>query len=1078
MDGAHPTQAYLALANELFEGRIAEDDLQPFTAQLPPLDNNLLDKLAQHAEETAQTQPRLGWAIVRVADATTREQGASLFIRSLSAFYLARAANHWAQPKRVAEAIERAHQGFENLNKPGWMAACDWQANALAWTKPDIVKAADTLEKALEGMIATGMDEFVPHCHLSLAFAQILVERFLDALEIIHTSEKIFAARDDIVNQARCWFTEASCLRRQSHFELATEKLEQAMRVFQGENSPIDIAHTNSQLALIHLLRTDNLSVAISYFDQAAHIFSEHNLDLYQAACMTYLGSIYMQYGRFEEADRNYQNARVKFVNHDVLGLLADNLNDSGKLNSLRGMLQTSVEQYLKANEIYGQLGMNLRAASTMANLGEVYGQLGRYQDALHYLEQAINQLKPFNNYLRLGTCEKYTAVIWSHLGQYEFGHEHLDLATRYYERSEQVALLTTIFNSRAWIDFRQGEVESAIINLKKSLALANKNKLHPQAALAQRLLGEVLLHNKQYSEAKQNLEEAYSAFTKMGMALEQAACLVALGTYNIEISKSIKAETAFKEALRISDGTFPEIDWRAYAGLAKLADSQGDTSDAIQAYLQGMKALANIRHNFWQPALAGSYLQTPASFFTMAISLAAEIGNTKGTLQFIESGKATTLIQQLVSNIHAGDRSTQELNDLRGEIDWLQEQLRVSFDQTNPLQSAIQTRRMRVRLSERATQYDALLAKLERQSHAKPATYGLPPEFELSRFRALANRVLGNNWVALDYYLAEDRLVIITITPDNCLSQISPISSRIRMALDTCHKTYLDTTPLIERDLAILGDWLIPTSLAQGLSPETILLLSPHQKLHGIPWASLHPGFAAQPLVTLCTPSIMPSLHSLSFLWDKAASKNQPLSNQGLVIGLSRFPNARKELPAVEDEIRTLKTTVGTNAKYLLEHEATWENLQLLCSQNTTDGLSRFAWLHFASHASADLRGGRLSGLSLWDGDIRLDQLRDLAPLPELVTFSACSGNYSYVYEGDEHMGLPTTCFLSGANSVVGSTRPISDHAATKFTIAFYRHHLEGCSAAQAVAQAQRQMIKNQEETTSWANFTCMGIS
>ena len=119
----------------------------------------------------------------------------------------------------------------------------------------------------------------------------------------------------------------------------------------------------------------------------------------------------------------------------------------------------------------------------------------------------------------------------------------------------------------------------------------------------------------------------------------------------------------------------------------------------------------------------------------------------------------------------------------------------------------------------------------------------------------------------------------------------------------------------------------------------------------------------------------------------------------------------------------------------------------------------------------------GRLSGFSLWDGEIRLDQLRDLAPLSNLVTFSACNSSYSYIYEGDEHVGLPATCLIAGANSVVGSTQPIIDHAATEFITAFYRYFFEGYSPAQAVAQAQRQMIKKEEETTTWASFTCMGV-
>ena len=45
--------------------------------------------------------------------------------------------------------------------------------------------------------------------------------------------------------------------------------------------------------------------------------------------------------------------------------------------------------------------------------------------------------------------------------------------------------------------------------------------------------------------------------------------------------------------------------------------------------------------------------------------------------------------------------------------------------------------------------------------------------------------------------------------------------------------------------------------------------------------------------------------------------------------------------------------------------------------------GLSRFDWMHIASHFFSHTQTGRLSGLALWDGDVWLDQLRDLSPLP-----------------------------------------------------------------------------------------------
>ena len=134
--------------------------------------------------------------------------------------------------------------------------------------------------------------------------------------------------------------------------------------------------------------------------------------------CSNNLGSIHLFTGELTLADKYYEEAEAVFTRHDIQGLLADNLNDHGEVNILRGKPRTSIEQFKQSVAINEKLDAQLSAAVGVTNLGKAYGQLGRYQDALHYLEQAIERLGSLNSHLRLGTCEKYAALIWSQLGQ------------------------------------------------------------------------------------------------------------------------------------------------------------------------------------------------------------------------------------------------------------------------------------------------------------------------------------------------------------------------------------------------------------------------------------------------------------------------------------------------------------------------------------------------------------------------------------------------------------------------------------------------------------------------------------
>ena len=258
MSEDHPKDTYLKLANDLYEGRITETDLPSAATVLPPLDKNLLDQLAQHAESFSATQPKYGWAISLVAQSAAVTQNCELFLRSLSAWYLARACNHWTQPKRVKDAISIARRGFKELNEAGWLSACDWQENALAWTQPNFAEAAQTLKDALRGLEQAGYTEFIPECRLSLAYAQILLGEHEAALENIRISEEVYIARGDKLNQARCWLNQASSLRRQDRYDERIKKLEEALEVFEEYNALADQAKAIYQMGIGHLLKVED----------------------------------------------------------------------------------------------------------------------------------------------------------------------------------------------------------------------------------------------------------------------------------------------------------------------------------------------------------------------------------------------------------------------------------------------------------------------------------------------------------------------------------------------------------------------------------------------------------------------------------------------------------------------------------------------------------------------------------------------------------------------------------------------------------------------------------------------------
>ncbi|MFN8594896.1 MAG: tetratricopeptide repeat protein [Anaerolineae bacterium] len=87
---------------------------------------------------------------------------------------------------------------------------------------------------------------------------------------------------------------------------------------------------------------------------------------------------------------------------------------------------------------------------------------------------------------------------------------------------------------------FRQQRGDEAVDYLQQAVAVAREQRLQAQIALAQRLLGEALTALSQFGPALDSLQSAHASLVEMGMSLEQAICLVALGNCYLNLSQPV----------------------------------------------------------------------------------------------------------------------------------------------------------------------------------------------------------------------------------------------------------------------------------------------------------------------------------------------------------------------------------------------------------------------------------------------------------------------------------------------------------------------------------------------------------
>lgn len=699
---------------------------------------------------------------------------------------------------------------------------------------------------------------------------------------------------------------------------------------------------------------------------------------------------------------------------------------------------------------------------------------LGRYQDALALLEQAHHYYEEAGIPGRLAIAELNLAEVWLELGQPDNAKDYLDKALKNSQEAQQADLADRIIIVRAEMFLKQNKPKLAIQLLETALAQVQSQKERPQLAAMHRWLGQAFCADEAWAKAETHLQKATTLFQEMEMETEQAVCQLAWGR-NYQLKGDFAAAAAaWNLALTISHGLIPHIAWQAYAGLAELAEQQGDPSLALEAYNQMMAALVGLREGLTQLSLSGSFFSQPSLSVDRAVHLAIKTKQHTQALHYMEASKAIALARllhtdtQRLANLPAP--YNQQLADLTAEIRSLQEQFRPNT--SSPMLSS-EERQWRQSLKQKAKEYDRLISQLERHLSTRELPSLPTRRFDQTGFQQLASQFLGHNWVAVDYYLTESHLFGIMLTTDSCDSWHKPISVRDELALSMIKRANPNHAGFSETDFKTLADLLLPPELRQMLQPDTTLLIAPHDDLHRIPWSALWLDELNSPLVMACVPVIIPSLNSLGVLWQRA--KPQPYTlGDGLLITVSDFQGRHEALPAVRREAMALIRRL--NGKVVTERcdaAATWENVRQL-SQG--QGLQAYSWLHVASHAFHDGLTGRLSGLAFYDRDIWLDELSECAPLPPLVTLSMCNGIRGRVFAGDEQVGLTTTCLVAGAQTVISSLWPLLDETVPELIIDFYELVAAGKSIALALALAQRQAWKRGDHVEQWSNFCCIG--
>lgn len=315
-------------------------------------------------------------------------------------------------------------------------------------------------------------------------------------------------------------------------------------------------------------------------------------------------------------------------------------------------------------------------------------------------------------------------------------------------------------------------------------------------------------------------------------------------------------------------------------------------------------------------------------------------------------------------------------------------------------------------------------------------------------------------------YYLADNNLHLVLITAREVMFLPDLVSAKTLEKLQrlwSFHIRYLanvlDSSSIFvaQRLLKDLYQYLITPLKPRKYGDGTLYLLVP-PAFAGLPFPAFFDG--QQYLANQFACTYIQSLHQLL----AQETKELPASyNKALVVGYSdgqRLPWAVTEAKWVA---RTL-THLYSQTDLLLELDVTYEQV----SAKAEDA----ELIHLSTHAFFRTDNPFFSWIRLADNRIIVNDLYQMRLEKQPFIFlSACETGRGQ-QRGGGSLGMSRALLAAGAGNLVVSQWPIADAHAKQIVADFYKHFIHNEGIAEALATAQRTAIQRREHPFFWAGY------
>ncbi|UNU25114.1 CHAT domain-containing protein [Microcoleus vaginatus HSN003] len=868
---------------------------------------------------------------------------------------------------------------------------------------------------------------------------------------------------------------------------------------------------------------------ALEYYNQSFSLSQEIGDRRWQAFTLIVVGNVYSGLGEKQKALDYYNQSLPLSRETGDRSVEAFALICAGRVYSELGEKQTALDSYNQSLKLFRAIGEREQEARTLNYIGIVYSELGEKQKALEHYGQSLPISQAVGD--RSGQAVTLISIghVYSELGDQQKALEYYSQSLAIFQilgdRSSAATTLTSIGIAYSEL----GDKEKALEYFNQSLIL--KRIVGDRSGEARTLtgIGNIYAELEDQQKALNYYNQSLSLSREARDRQREAYSLIGIGRSYAELGNKEKALEYFNHSLPLSQATLDRsLEALTLYSIATIKRDSGNLNEALTEIEASLKIIESLRTKIASPELRTSYFATVQNYYQFYIDLLMQLHKTQPksgydtkAFEASERSRARSLLE-LLQEANADIRQSVAPELLQRERSVQQQLNALEKRRVEVLNRPNYTPTQEAELEQQRQTLIAQYQDIQTQIRATSPRYAALTQPQPLTLAQIQQQILDENTMLLQYSLGKERSYLWAVTKTSIttyeLPKAADIQTNARKFRDAVTAPSSRNSPnqIAQANDAISQIILQPVAAQLG---QKRLLIVGDGILNYLPFAALSlprksgengnpPLIVDHEIVLLPSASTLgilrqnysdrqPPTRTLAILADPVFSANdERVKNQSTAtnlqaiesvnLGLSRSGRDNNlqlsRLKFTRQEAQIIQALVPANFRT--------ESLDFEASRAvaTSQNLSQYKIIHFATHGLANSTNPELSGiiLSLVDekgnplnGFLRLTDIFNLKLAADLVVLSACQTGMGQNIQGEGMVGLTRGFMYAGAQRVVVSLWSVDDEGTATLMSSFYQGMLQkGLTPAAALRAAQLEMLKQEEWRSPyyWAAFTLQG--